>query len=256
MDCPSEESLIRMALSEVEGVGRLQFDLPGRELVTFHTGPVEEVLARLEPLGLGARVTSSATAREVPSALDPTPQAAQESRTLQFLLAINGFMFVAEVTAGWIAQSTGLIADGLDMLTDAVVYGLSLYAVGRPASLQLRAAHVSGWFQAVLAASMLGEVARRFVFGSQPEPGWMMTVSAVALAANVGCLALIWRHRGGGAHMKASWIFSTNDVLANLGVIVAGGLVAWTGSRLPDLAIGTVIAGVVLAGAVRILRLR
>ena len=83
-----------------------------------------------------------------------------------------------------------------------------------------------------------------------------MGVSTVALAANVSCLYLISRHRQGGAHMKASWIFSTNDVLANLGVIGAGALVGWTQSRFPDLVIGTIIAVIVLTGAVRILRLR
>ena len=84
----------------------------------------------------------------------------------------------------------------------------------------------------------------------------MIGISALALAANVSCLFLLARHRHGGAHMRASWIFSTNDVLANLGVMVAGALVAWTGSRLPDLVVGTVVAALVLLGAVRILRLR
>jgi Co/Zn/Cd efflux system component len=81
-------------------------------------------------------------------------------------------------------------------------------------------------------------------------------VSLLALAANVSCLLLLARHRHGGAHMKASWIFSTNDVLANLGVVSAGVLVAWTGSRVPDLAIGAAVALLVLSGALRILRLR
>ena len=84
----------------------------------------------------------------------------------------------------------------------------------------------------------------------------MIGISLLALAANVTCLLLIARHRHGGAHMKASWIFSTNDVLANLGVIAAGALVALTGSRLPDLLIGAAVALLVFVGAVRILRLR
>ncbi len=84
----------------------------------------------------------------------------------------------------------------------------------------------------------------------------MIGISLLALAANVGCLVLISRHRHGGAHMKASWIFSTNDVLVNLGVMAAGALVAWTGSRVPDLVIGTAVGLLVLVGAFRILRLR
>jgi len=179
-----------------------------------------------------------------------------EASTLRVLLAINAAMFAVEVVAGWLAQSTGLLADSLDMFADAAVYGLALYAVGRPASLKLRAAHTSGWLQLALALGAFAEVARRGIVGSQPEPPTMIGVSLVALAANVTCLVLIHRHRHRGAHMQASYIFSANDVLANLGVIAAGALVAWTASAVPDLVIGTAIAALVLRGAIRILRLR
>ncbi len=246
--------MIRMALDGLAGVAELHFDLQARTLTVLHTGDPDPLLAKLEPLGLGATVTRSdeALADEVVARASD----AAEARTLRVLLAVNAAMFVVELVAGWLAQSTGLIADSLDMLADAMVYGLSLYAVGKAARVKLRAAHVSGGFQGALAVGVLADVARRLVTGSAPEPPAMIGVSILALAANVSCLALIARHREGGAHMKASWIFSTNDVLANLGVIVAGVLVAWTGSRLPDLAIGTAVGLLVLAGAVRILRLR
>ncbi len=178
-----------------------------------------------------------------------------EAGTLRVLLALNAAMFAVEVVAGWLAQSTGLLADSLDMLADAAVYGLALHAVGRPPGLKLRAAHASGWLQLALACGAFAEVARRALRGSAPEPPTMIGVSLVALAANVTCLVLIHRHRHRGAHMEASYIFSTNDVLANLGVIAAGALVAWTGSPVPDLVIGAAIAGLVLRGAVRILKL-
>ncbi len=84
----------------------------------------------------------------------------------------------------------------------------------------------------------------------------MMGVALLALGANVVCLLLITRNRHYGIHMMAVFICSANDVIANAGVIAAGALVAWTGSNLPDLAIGTVIGLVVLLGGVRILRLR
>lgn len=180
---------------------------------------------------------------------------ASEARTLWAVLAINGLMFVAELVAGWLARSTGLLADSLDMLADAAVYGLALYAVGRPVVLKRRAAHLSGGLQLALALGAFAEVARRAAFGSEPEAKAMVGVSLVALAANVACLVLVQRQRHRGVHMEASAIFSANDVLANLGVIVAGALVAWTGSPWPDLAIGTAIAALVLRGAARILRL-
>jgi Co/Zn/Cd efflux system component len=178
-----------------------------------------------------------------------------EARTLRWLLAINAVMFVVEIVAGWLAQSTGLIADSLDMFADAAVYGLALYAVGH-AGRQLGAARLSGWLQLLLALGVLAEVLRRWLTGSAPEPLPMMGIALLALAANVTCMVLLAKHRDGGAHMKASWIFSTNDVLANLGVIVAGALVAWTGSNVPDLVIGTLIGLLVLNGARRILSLR
>ncbi len=164
-------------------------------------------------------------------------------------------MFVVEFVAGWLAQSTGLIADSLDMFADAAVYGLALYAVGH-AGRQLGAARLSGWLQLLLALGVLGEVLRRWLTSSAPEPMPMMGIALLALAANITCMAMLAKHRDGGAHMQASWIFSTNDVLANLGVILAGALVAWTGSNLPDLMIGTLIGLLVLNGARRILRLK
>ena len=165
-------------------------------------------------------------------------------------------MFLVEMTMGLIAQSAGLIADSLDMLADAAVYGLALYAVGHGIKMQVRAAHVAGILQLILAVGVLVEVGRRFLFGSDPQSSMMMTVASVALVANISCLLLIAKHREGGAHMKASWIFSANDVVINLGVILAGLLVAWTGSNYPDLVIGGIVGGIVLIGAKRILVLK
>lgn len=109
--------------------------------------------------------------------------------------------------------------------------------------------------QMLLAAFALFEVVRRFAFGSDPEPSFMIWVSLVALAANVTCLILISRHREGGVHMKASQIFSANDVIANVGVLLAGVSVTATNSRLPDLLIGFVIALVVFRGSLAILKI-
>jgi Co/Zn/Cd efflux system component len=254
MDCPSEERLVRMALDGTSGISDLRFELGTRKVTVVHSGDARGLLDRLEPLGLGATLAESAEAAAGDAGA--TSRDAAESGTLRTLLAINAAMFAVELVAGWRAESMGLIADSLDMLADALVYGLGLHAVGKAASTKLRAAHVAGVSQVVLALGVLADVTRRLFAGSDPEPPTMIAVSVVALAANVGCLALVSRHRQGGAHMKASWIFSTNDVLANLGVIVAGALVAWTGSRLPDLFVGTAVAILVFVGAVRILRLR
>jgi len=177
----------------------------------------------------------------------------QQSRALKTLLAINAAMFVVEISTGIVAESTGLIADSLDMLADAVVYGIGLYAVGRAASAKIGAALVSGYFQIALAFIVVLDVSRRAIFGSEPEPGYMVLIGLVALAANVVCLNLIAKHRDGGVHMRASWIFSKNDVIANVGVVLSGGVVFATGTRWPDLIVGFGIAYLVFRGALAII---
>lgn len=255
MDCPSEERMISMALGGLDNIRGLSFDLGGRTLEVLHDDGAEPITDKLTSLGLGAELRGTrkadANARQAASATE-----GEESSTLWILLAINGLMFLVEMTTGIIAQSTGLIADSLDMFADAAVYGLALYAVGHGVRMQVRAARVAGALQLILAIGVLMEVGRRFVFGSEPESAMMMAIAFLALIANTTCLLLISRHREGGAHMKASWIFSANDVVINLGVILAGALVAWTGSRYPDLVIGTIVGLIVLTGAKRILALK
>ena len=254
MDCPSEERIIRLALEPLDGVDALEFDLAERTLVVVHSGDVAPLAERLDSLRMGARLretVESAPTEPVLAAGNP----GAERRVLKQLLAINAVMFVVELVLGFTAQSTGLIADSLDMLADAMVYGISLYAVGRALADQSRAARASGWLQLTLAIGALIEVGRRAVGGSEPAEALMIGVALVALVTNMTCVALLARHRKGGVHLKASWIFSTNDALANLGVILAGVLVAVTGSAIPDLVVGTLVGLLVLSGGIRILRL-
>lgn len=249
--------MIRMAIKDIDVIRDLRFDLPERRLTVWHFFDASEITDRLMGLSLGARLLQTAEEAD-PAVLRRLGSSStrDESLVLWVLLAINAFMFLAEVIVGWLAESTGLIADSLDMFADAGVYGLSLYGVGRAAYVKVRVAHMSGWFQFVLAVGVLVEVVRRFAFGSDPESSLMIGMAAVALVANVTCLLLLSRHRQGGAHMRASWIFSTNDVIANFGVILAGVLVSITGSRFPDLVVGSIIGVIVLSGAIRILKLR
>ena len=173
-------------------------------------------------------------------------------RALLTILALNAAMFVVEVVAGWRVESMGLMADGLDMGADAAVYLLALLAVGASNDRKLRAARFAGRVQLLLAVLAILELARRALWGSAPEPPTMMGVSLLALAVNVTCLALLRRHREGEVHLQAAWIFSATDVQANIGVLAAGALVAYTGSAIPDLVIGLVVCWLVLRGAIRI----
>ena len=259
MDCPAEERLVRMALQPLGTVQQLQFDLAARELKLWHQAD-PRIIDALRGLGLGAQVLvdsqPASSASPAPTAVEDPQQAARERRTLYLLLVLNALMFLVEAVAGWWAQSSGLLADGLDMLADALVYGLALWAVGSDVLRQRRAAHLSGWLQGALAGLILLDAVRRFLFGSEPMSAVMAGVGLLALAVNVACLWLLLRQRGEGAHLRASLIFSANDVLANLGLLLAAGLVSLTGSRYPDLLIGLAIAALVLHGARRILRLQ
>lgn len=184
---------------------------------------------------------------------ESTARSEEQRRVLIVLLTINATMFVAELVTGIIGESMGLIGDSLDMLADATVYGIGLYAVGRAARVKIRAAFLSGVFQIALAVGVAGEIVRRVIWGSDPEPLYMVTISLVALVANVVCLILISKYRSGEVHMRASWLFSRNDVIANIGVVCGGLLVYSLETRWPDLVIGAAIVGVVLRGGLTIL---
>lgn len=252
MDCPSEEQLVRMKLEGRKDVHALAFDLGQRRLEVVHSGDAETIARELETLHLGSSLIGSAPAGQ--GATSDTAQA--ERRILWQVLLINLLFFAVEVIAGYLARSMGLVADSLDMLADAVVYGLSLYAVGRTARHKGGVATASGVLQLLLAVLGLAETVRRFVT-PQETPGFraMIGISLLALAGNAACLYLLQKSRSREAHMQASVIFTSNDVIANIGVIVAGVLVLLTASRWPDLVVGVAIFLLVGRGAWRILRL-
>lgn len=252
MDCPSEEQLIRMKFGGNEAIEALQFDIPARQLTVFHTGDPEPIAQTLD----GLRLDSSLVTTEDAGLAELTEEAPSDRRLLWTVLLINAFFFLLEVVAGFVAHSMGLVADALDMLADALVYGLALYAVSQAVSTQKRVAQLSGYFQLALAVGGLVEVLRRFAVGEQePNFGLMMGISTLALLGNLVSLYLLQRSRSQQAHMQASQVFTSNDVIANLGVIIAGALVYVTGSGLPDLLIGLVVFGLVARGAFRIFQL-
>ena len=177
-----------------------------------------------------------------------------QRQVLRILFTINAAMFAGELVVGIAAESSGVLADSLDMLADALVYGISLFAVGRASSLKVSAARWSGYFQIAIALGMMTDIVRRVFVGSEPVSVLMLGISSVALVANIYCLRLISRHRDGGVHMRASWVFSRNDVIANLGVIAAALIISMTGTPWPDIIIGILITAAVLRGGFAILR--
>ena len=249
MDCPSEENLIRMKLDGMTAIKNLDFDIPNRTLTVFHDGQGEQIEQSIIDLNLGGKKVKTIETEEVEFSENEN-----QKKLLWTVLAINFAFFLIEMTTGLISKSMGLVADSLDMLADAFVYGISLFAVGGTLIRKKRIAEIAGYFQITLAVIGFMEVLRRF-FGVEKMPDFstMIIVSVFALIANGICLYLLQKSKSKEAHMQASMIFTSNDVVINLGVITAGVLVNWLDSSKPDLIIGTIVFVIVVQGAIRIL---
>lgn len=175
-----------------------------------------------------------------------------ERRALGIALGLNVMMFLVGATAGWIAGSSALLADALDMLADAGAYGIALSAIGRSALFKTRAARASGLMLGILGVSVIVETLRRAVVGSAPEGAVMLAVATLSLIVNTAVLRMLARYRTGDVHLRASWTFTRADVIANLAVILAGFLVRWTQSSVPDLVVGLAIGAYVVREALEI----
>ncbi|NHF61496.1 cation transporter [Flavobacteriaceae bacterium TP-CH-4] len=251
MDCPSEESMIRLKLDGLSGIKKMVFDIPNRKLTVYHEGNLEKIRATIQGLKFNDELISSTKAEE-PIVFEESNQ-----RTLLWaVLLINFAFFVLEMITGWLSKSMGLVADSLDMLADSFVYGLSLFAVGGSMARKKNIATIAGYFQMILAVIGFVEVVRRFFVSDEiPDFKTMIAVSILALLANSICLYLLQKSKSKEAHMQASMIFTSNDVVINTGVIVAGLLVLWSQSRIPDLIVGAIVFAIVIRGAFRILKL-
>ena len=181
-------------------------------------------------------------------------QANAERRVLSIALALNAAMFVVGLVAGLLGESLGLIADSLDMLADALAYGLSLAAIGRPALFKARVAGMSGTLLLVLGLAVMIDVVRRALAGSDPEAGIMLATATLSLLVNATVIRMLTRFRRGEVHLRAAWLFTRADVVANIGVILSAILVFLTGSRYPDIIVGLAIGGYVIREAVEILQ--
>lgn len=192
---------------------------------------------------------------ERPEELEPELDAsnAEERRTLRWVLGINAAQVLIAGGVGVAAQSTGLLGAALDNLGDAAVYVVSLYAVNRTVLAKARAARLSGVLLIVMALILLAEIIRRFVTGSEPIAMAMIVAALANAATNLINLRLLRAHREHGVHLKASWIFTTNDMIANLGIAASGLAVMIFKSPLPDLLIGVLVVGLVIKGGWEIL---
>ncbi len=251
MDCAAEEQLLCLKLEPLAQVKRLDFDLQNRQLEVYHDSDAEEITSAISSLQLGGTLVETQEAELLQNADD-----SKQRKVLWWVLGINCGFFVIEMTTGIISRSMGLVADSLDMLADSIVYGLSLFAVGATISKKKKVAKISGYFQLGLALLGFSEVVRRFFSESEtPLFQWMIVISILALIGNLISLFLINKAKTNEAHMQASAIFTSNDIIVNGGVILAGILVYFLNSKWPDLVIGAIVFAFVMRGAFRILKL-
>jgi Co/Zn/Cd efflux system component len=252
MDCPCEEQIIRMKLDGLTNIKSLEFNIPDRQLTVFHTGENQEIFQRLNELNFGTEIIESIVAEKFQS-IDKQPN---ERKILWTVLIINFSFFAIEAISGLISNSMGLVADSLDMLADSIVYGLALAAVGATVNRKKNVAKFAGYFQLILAIAGFTEVIRRFAGIEQmPDFQAMIIVSLLDLTANIICLYLLLKNKSKETHMRATMIFTADDVIINAGVIIAGILVHFLNSTYPDLIIGAIVFVIVSIGVSKILRL-
>lgn len=180
--------------------------------------------------------------------------ATRRRKVLYVVLGLNAVMFLVELTAGVLARSSALLGDSLDMLGDALAYGLTLYALDRGARWKANAAFVKGALMGFTGVAALAAAIARMSIGAPPIPEPIGAVGVAALLVNAACLALLMRHRGDDVNLRSAWICSRNDLITNVAVIAAGVLVGVTGSAWPDFIVGFAIAGLFLVSAARVLR--
>lgn len=176
-----------------------------------------------------------------------------QRRVLTIALALNVTMFVIGLVAGLIAQSSGLLADALDMLADATAYGIALVAIGRSPAFKANAGLFSGSLLMILGLVVLTDAMRRGITGSSPQSMIILATATLSLIVNATVLHLLGRYKEGEAHLRATWIFTRADVIANLAVIASGLIVLGTGIRTFDLMVGAAIGIYVIHEAIEII---
>lgn len=179
---------------------------------------------------------------------------ASQRRVLWIVLALNIVLAAAFAVTGLAADSSALIANGLDNLSDSVVYVITLLALGRSPAWKRGAARVSGILLILFAAGVVFDIGRRFLTGTDPVGSTMMWMALAAAAVNLLCVWLLKRIRRPDVNIRAASTFSTNDFVANAGVLIGGGLVLWIGQAWPDLVVGAAVAAIALKGGIDILR--
>jgi Co/Zn/Cd efflux system component/copper chaperone CopZ len=249
MDCSSCATKIEGAARKVPGVDDVRVSIASQEM-TLRLDDKAEPLPEIERAitGLGYQLTRLREGDDdkIPDFSHVTPS---YKRALWIVILLNVGYGAIEIVGGFLAGSQSLKADALDFLGDGLISFLGLIAIRWGLQARAKAALLQGLFLGGLGVSVLAYTAYRVFVLNQPEPELMGIFGAVALAVNIAAALVLIPHRKGDANVRAVWLFSRNDAIGNAAVVVAAGLVWWTGTPWPDLIVAGIIATLFLQSA-------
>jgi Co/Zn/Cd efflux system component/copper chaperone CopZ len=253
MDCPSCVAKIESATRVLPGIATVKVSIASQMMTIAlddEATRLPEVERTVTELGYQLdRIGAGAEDEAVPSHVTPAYR-----RALWIVVLLNVGYGIIEAVGGFIAGSQSLKADALDFLGDGLITFLGLVAIGWSLAWRARAALIQGVFLGLLGIGVLANTAYRIFFLQAPEPIVMGVLGMIALVVNVAAAIVLLPHRSGDANARAIWLFSRNDAIGNLAVVVAAGLVAWTRTPWPDLIVAGVIAALFLHSASSIIR--
>lgn len=247
IDCANDAAGLATAIRAVPGIESVEVSIATQMLTATASNP--DSLRNAEQAAAAAGYPlQSAT---VPPTVDDAYR-----RALWVVVMLNVGYGVVEAIAGFISESQALKADALDFLGDGLISSIGLLALGWPLRHRARVALAQGFFLGALGVGVIGTTFYRVVVQQQPAAELMGIFGGIALAVNVAAAAVLFAHRtrNNDASARAIWLFSRNDALGNLAVVVAAGLVAWTGTPWPDLVVAFVIAALFLQSSWSIVR--
>lgn len=164
-------------------------------------------------------------------------------RALWMVIAINGVMFIVEMTAGTLAGSQALQADALDFFGDTATYAISLAVIGMSLQVRATAALFKGLSLGAMGLWVFGSTAYQLLVLGVPRAEVMGIVGFLALGANVASVLLLMRYRDGDANVRSVWLCSRNDAIGNVAVMLAAAGVWTSNSAWPDLIVASIMAG-------------
>jgi Co/Zn/Cd efflux system component/copper chaperone CopZ len=255
MDCSSCAAKIEGAARGIAGVQEIRVSIASQEMtlqIDERAAPLPELERTIARLGYNlTRLGTEEGDDKIPDLSHVTPA---YKRALWIVVLLNAGYGVVEIVGGFIAGSQALKADALDFLGDGMISFLGLIAVRWGLAARAKAAMLQGIFLGVLGMGVLAATAYRVLILHQPEAELMGILGLIAVAVNVAATVMLIPHRHGDANARAVWLFSRNDAIGNVAVVIAAVLVAWTQTPWPDLAVAAIIAGLFLQSAFSIIK--